>query len=200
MSFLDRFSKDKNMVADHISQTADSNIEVDNRVDSSNTNENVENVGMSEAGASDMKVETDVSVNADNQQNTISFRRNSPLQFGEICISLDYLTKDDVMKILDIQKESHNRFGEIAVNENFLTDEEISKVLDIQKSAKSVKGGLDVGNGDYINLDNIQPEFFGPFAPFIYDDSITDIDYNGKDLWTTSDNGQRIKRSIDISR
>lgn len=200
MSFLDRFSKDKNMVADHISQTADSNIEVDNRVDSSNTNENVENVGMSEAGASDMKVETDVSVNADNQQNTISFRRNSPLQFGEICISLDYLTKDDVMKILDIQKESHNRFGEIAVNENFLTDEEISKVLDIQKSARSVKGGLDVGNGDYINLDNIQPEFFGPFAPFIYDDSITDIDYNGKDLWTTSDNGQRIKRSIDISR
>lgn len=202
MSFLDRLSKGRdNSSADSTSNiTSDSSSTKEPVSETDTKNSSADNIPKT-ADTADSNNSADSSAVSDiRQNNMMSFQRNSPLQFGEICISLDYLTKDDVMKILDIQKESHNRFGEIAVNENFLTDEEISKVLDIQKSARSVKGGLDVGNGDYINLDNIQPEFFGPFAPFIYDDSITDIDYNGKDLWTTSDNGQRIKRSIDISR
>lgn len=201
MSFLDRLSKGRGNANSSVSMDLSDSSRTDNKTDSEEKGISPDDVNKETASAdSDNLSEADIDNAAASQNNVISFQRNSPLQFGEICISLDYLTQEDVMKILDIQKESHNRFGEIAVNQNFLTDEELSKVLDIQKSARSVKGGLDVGNGDYINLDNIQPEFFGPFAPFIYDEGITDIDYNGKDLWTTSDNGQRIKRSIDISR
>lgn len=36
-----------------------------------------------------------------------------------------------------------------------------------------------------------EPEYFGPLWPYVADEGITDIDYNGHQLWLTDSNGRR---------
>lgn len=43
----------------------------------------------------------------------------------------------------------------------------------------------------------LDDESFGPLLPFIRDDTITDVDYNGKDLWLTDIH--KVKRKADAS-
>lgn len=43
----------------------------------------------------------------------------------------------------------------------------------------------------------LDEESFGPLLPFIRDDAITDVDYNGTDLWLTDIN--KVKKKVDAS-
>lgn len=42
-----------------------------------------------------------------------------------------------------------------------------------------------------INALVLSPEYFGPFWKYVEDDKITDIDFNGTDLWLTNENNER---------
>lgn len=44
-----------------------------------------------------------------------------------------------------------------------------------------------------INALVLSPEYFGPFWKYVNDDSITDVDFNGTDLWITDDSNRRLK-------
>ena len=39
----------------------------------------------------------------------------------------------------------------------------------------------------------LDKENYGPFYKYVVDDTITDVDYNGKQLWLTLTNGKRIE-------
>ena len=44
----------------------------------------------------------------------------------------------------------------------------------------------------------LDEESFGPLLPFIQDDAITDVDYNGRDLWLTDINKVKIKADASL--
>jgi len=44
----------------------------------------------------------------------------------------------------------------------------------------------------------LDEESFGPLLPFIQDDAITDVDYNGKDLWLTDINKVKVKADASL--
>ena len=39
----------------------------------------------------------------------------------------------------------------------------------------------------------LEPKYFGPFWKYIENDDITDVDFNGTDLWITDTKNRRIK-------
>lgn len=157
----------------------------------------------SEESKTELKASLDEGINSDTftdkekTEHIDKFSKANFLRIGEICISLDLLDEEKVKTILDIQRDKGRKFGEIAIDKDMLTKEELKKVLKIQESAKYKEERP--SDSDSVNLDNIQSEFFGPLAPFIYDTEITDIDYNGKDLWITLDNGYRKKTNVNFS-
>lgn len=50
--------------------------------------------------------------------------------------------------------------------------------------------GKQDGNGDLLLLD---PKYFGPFWEYVENDDITDVDFNGTDLWITDTKNRRTK-------
>lgn len=51
---------------------------------------------------------------------------------------------------------------------------------------------------DTIDINNIDPKFFGPLKELVFDKHITDIDYNGRRVWTTKEDGERSKTDISL--
>lgn len=55
-------------------------------------------------------------------------------------------------------------------------------------------------NNNYVDSAELDENFFGPLWPYIEDDDITDVDYNGQELWLTYATRGRLKvETIDIS-
>lgn len=50
---------------------------------------------------------------------------------------------------------------------------------------------IGLSNGSVLNLQLIKPEYFGELTPYLLDDNVTDIDWNGKVLWITDLNKGR---------
>lgn len=50
---------------------------------------------------------------------------------------------------------------------------------------------IGLSNGSVLNLQLIKPEYFGELTPYLLDDNVTDIDWNGKELWITDLNKGR---------
>ena len=44
----------------------------------------------------------------------------------------------------------------------------------------------------------LDAESFGPLLPFIQDETITDVDFNGADLWLTTID--KVRKKVDASR
>lgn len=59
-----------------------------------------------------------------------------------------------------------------------------------QQAKKAASQPIDVEKRDVLDL---KPEYFGPIWKYIKDDSITDVDFNGTDLWITDVQNRRIK-------
>ena len=53
--------------------------------------------------------------------------------------------------------------------------------------------------GSYEKGIKMTPEYFGVLWPYIQDDRITDIDYNGRDVWITTIENQRIKTELQLT-
>ena len=63
--------------------------------------------------------------------------------FGEIAVAKNYLTMEDVNRILDIQKKKKDKkFGEIALSMEKLTIREVDTILKLQKKSNAQIGEI----------------------------------------------------------
>ena len=97
-----------------------------------------------------------------------------------------------IMKSLFTQKN---------INTN-VSESDNSSAIDIWKLDETLIESKE--NGEDIRENNkgfvIRPEDFGPLKDLVMDDFITDIDFNGKDLWTIDQNNKKVKHDeINVS-
>lgn len=115
-------------------------------------------------------------------------------KLGVLAQKTGLMTEDQIQKVLSIQKDgSDDLFGVIAVKENFLTIDDLESLLELQSRGIGIDDGSNRADTSIVNMENISRDFFGPLIPYIYNDDITDIDFNGRDLWIAYSDGHREK-------
>lgn len=114
-------------------------------------------------------------------------------RLGVLAVNSQFMTEEELDKILGIQKEKGGYFGTIAVQEGILTIEELEQLIELQQRGIGIDTGERKEDTNSINLQEIPKDFFGILAQYIYNEDITDIDYNGKDLWVAYSTGKRVK-------
>ena len=109
----------------------------------------------------------------------------------ESSLPVEDLTIED-----DTMEEEPENTAPSAADSLDLSDDLEEQLSDISEKP-SIKGGE--GTDDELDINNIKPAFFGPLEPFIMDDFITDVDFNGRKLWTTDRKGQKVAQDVEIS-
>lgn len=59
---------------------------------------------------------------------------------------------------------------------------------------------IEMSNSSVLNLQLIKPEYFGDLTPYLLDDNVTDIDWNGKELWVTDLTKGRYRSKLELDQ